>query len=207
MKFYIMQRNNEIIGSNDGSEKKGEKTIGNKFLAFIRFIKKYALISTTLIGLAAVFVVYVWKDSEGNKQKEEVIEMATIRLQEKNYELLTLLCKPLVWSIRSEMLRGNIEQVNIFTTDLVKEKNFQFIHLIEPFGTILISTNKRLEGQPAGTMFNTDILTTDSTIVRPAEDGKTLIVASPVMGYDKRLGTLILSYMSDEFHAEQALVH
>ena len=131
----------------------------------------------------------------------------TSEMVEKNHELLTLLCKPLVWSIRSEMLRGNIEQVNIFTTDLVKEKNFQYIHLIDPSGTFLVSTNKRLEGQAAGTMFNADILTTDSTTVRTAEDGKTLIVAAPVMGYDKRLGTLILSYMMDEFHAEKTLDH
>lgn len=179
---------------------KGEKT-GTGFKGLIKFIKTQQLIIAILMGLIAIICVYIWKDTAARKQKAAIIENASIRLMEKNNEMLVLLCKPLTWLTRSEMLRSNLEEISIFTSDLVKEKNFQYIHLIDPAGNVIISTNKKLEGQSAGEIFGQDILSTDSTIVRSGE-GNNLIVAAPVMGYDRRLGTLILNYSSEDFRAE-----
>jgi len=179
---------------------KGENN-GNTFKGLVRFVKKQQLLITILVGLIAIICVYIWKDTAARKQKETIVEKASLRLMEKNNEMLVLLCKPLIWVTRSEMLRNNLEEVSIFTADLVKEKNFQYIHLIDPEGNVIISTNKKLEGQPAGDLFGQDILSTDSTIVRPGE-GNSLIVAAPVMGYDRRLGTIILNYSAEDFEAE-----
>ena len=186
--------NIEPIPSSDTSEK--EERNG--------FIKKYPVITTVLIALLALVIVYFWKDVQGNKQRKAVIEQATIQLQNTNKEMLVLLCKPLVWNIRAELLRENVEQVVLFTNDMVKEKNLESIHLIKPSGEFMVSTNKKLEGQSAAGMFDAALLDTDSTIVVSTASGE-LIAASPVMGYDKKLCTLVLQYTPEAFNPDNDL--
>ena len=180
--------NIEPIGSTDTSPK--EEKIG--------FVRKYPVITTVLIALLALVIVYLWKDIQGKREREAVIEQATLQLQNTNKEMLVLLCKPLVWNIRAELLRENLEQVVLFTNDMVKEKNLEAIHLIKPLGEFMLSTNKKLEGQSAAGIFDVDILESDSTIVKSTANGE-LIAASPVMGYDKKLCTLVIQYLPATF--------
>lgn len=162
------------------------------------FIRKHPVISVLLFAILAIVVVYFWKDIEGKRERNAVIERATVQLQNQNKEMLTLLCKPMVWTIREELLRQNLEQVNLFTNDMVRGKNLESIHLIEPSGIFMVSTNKKLEGQTSGGLFDAALLATDSTMVVSQPDGK-LIAASPVMGYDKRLCTLVLQFQPEAF--------
>ena len=131
---------------------------------FMGFIKKYPIIFTALMGLLAVTIVYFFKDYQAKNQKAVIEKRATEQLEQNNHELLMLMCKPLVWSIRAEMLRGNLDQVNTFTSDLVKEKNFQFIHLVDPNGTIIVSTDKKMEGQSAIGFLDPALLGSDSVV-------------------------------------------
>lgn len=170
----------------------------------VSLIKKYPVITTALVGLIAVVAVYFWKDIQGNKQKAAIEQMAATQLKQNNETMLKLMAKPLVWSIRAEMLRGNMEQVNIFTSDLVKEKNFQFIYLVDPAGMIIVSTDKKMEGQPVGDMFAPALVQTDSVVVLNDERG-ILTMAAPVMGFDKRLAVIILNYAPQGFVNEKDL--
>lgn len=166
--------------------------------AFVEFIKNNPVLITAIIGLIAVAAMYFWKDIQGRKQKAAVEKMASQQLLQNNHEMLRLLAIPMVWSIRSEMLRGNLEQVNIFTKDLVKEKNFQFIHLVDPGGKIILSTDKKLEGQMAIGMFDPALVQTDSIKIVNTNN-EMLTLAVPVMGYDKQLALLIIKYTPVKF--------
>ncbi len=182
-------------------QKNADNNIGiddEKKNSFLLFIKKNPVLVTILMGILAVLVVYFWKDFEGERQRKEIIKVATLQIEEKNQEMMMLIAKPLVWSIRSEMLRGNLEQVDMFTTDMVRERNFQYIYLIEPNGNILISTDKKMEGQQFEEIFEQNILGVESRIVFPEEEN-ILIMAAPVMGYDRRLATLVVAYLAEEF--------
>ena len=187
----------------DNKEKKEQKNAetevdsdNEKKSSFLLFIKKNPVLVTVFIGIFAVLVVYFWKDIEGNRQQKEIIKTATLQLEEKNQEMLKLLSRPLVWGIRSEMLRGNMEQVNMFTTEMVRQPNFQYILLIEPDGNTLISTDKRMEGQQFEERYRQDVLRVESTVVFP-EDDDLLILAAPVMGFDRRLATLVVAYRAE----------
>lgn len=52
------------------------------------------------------------------------------------------MARPLVCSSRAEMLPGNLQQVNLFTVDLAKEQNFQFIYIVDKDCTIILPTDK-----------------------------------------------------------------
>ena len=182
-------------------QKNDENNMGSadeKKNSFLLFIKKNPVLVTVFIGILAVLVVYFWKDIEGNRQQNEIIKTATLQMEEKNQEMMMLIARPMVWSIRSEMLRGNLEQVDMFTTDMVRMRNFQFIYLIEPNGHILIATDKRMEGQQFEERFQQEILKVESTVVFQEEDNL-LVMAAPVMGYDRRLATLVVAYRAEEF--------
>ncbi len=187
-----METSERPAGFREGGEELKKDIIKTK-KSFFRFVKKYPALFVALIGIIAVGVVYFWKDTEGKKRTAAVEKKAAAQLLENNEEMLKLLTKPLIWSIRSEMLRGNLEQVDIFITDLVREKNFQYICLVGPNGDILVSTDKKLEGNPATGIVDATVINTDSVIVNRKEN-EMLIVASPVMGYDKRLGTIVFEY-------------
>ena len=190
---------NAVSGEVEGTNEKVEgtkvevKAKKKRPGTFRKFAKKHPLFTTIVCCLLAIVAVYFWKDIEGKREKNDVIEVATAKLDSANETMLKLLSKPLTWNIRSEMLRGNIDQVDLFLSDFVKENNFQFFMLVDPSGNVVLSTDKKLEGVPLEDSKLIELVNTDTTKVLKVEDG-TLIVAAPVMGYDSRLSTLIFGY-------------
>jgi len=163
-----------------------EKTISG-------FIKNNPVVLTVLLALLCVSAVYIWKEVQKNKQLAIIEKNALETLDQNNRELLTALSKPLIWSIRAEMLKGNLEQVNIYVKDMVKEKNFQLIQVIGADGNIALSTNKKLEGQKAATWYDSGMLNTDTIKIYSVKNNL-LIMYAPIMGYDKKLGVLVIEY-------------
>jgi len=165
----------------------------NRTFSIWRLIQNHPTISVLLLGIIAVVVVFIWKDISNNRQKSMIIKVATEQIESNQLDLMKIIAKPLVWNVRSEMLRGNMEQIDILISDLVKEKNFRYVHIIAPDGTVILSTNKSLEGKQIGGEVNPSLLVIESVPIAILSD-TTIVVASPVMGVDKRLATLILGY-------------
>ena len=148
------------------------------------FIKKKPVLPTVLLALVAVTAVYIWKDVQKNSQIALVEKKALEKLDQNNREMLTALSKPLIWSIRAEMLKGNLEQVNIYVKDIVKEKNFQVLQIIDPDGKVILSTNKKVEGKNANILYDSTMLSADAIKIYHS-DNNLLIMSAPIMGYDK----------------------
>ncbi|QMU26608.1 hypothetical protein [Adhaeribacter radiodurans] len=157
-----------------------------------------------LLILAAVFLVllasvWIWKTVQINNLKNEA---ATERQQLQNQaykmilttheEHLMHLAKPFVWAVRTEMLNKNISQVSQYANDLVKEKNFQSIVITNEKGIIVSATDKKLEGKDYANIGNKNYLSRSSTQVNRVKNQ--LITTSPIMGFNSRLGTAILTY-------------
>jgi len=145
--------------------------------------------------------LWIWKAAEIKNLKQEhdkrealLQQQAADLLRQADYRYLKLLAKPYVWAIRKEMMKGNIEAVNLYANDMVKEKNFQTITVADEKGVVVSSTNKKLEGKPYASVANAASLNSDSTVVSQTDNGA-VNVTSPVMGFNKRIGTLIFNYM------------
>ena len=76
--------------------------------------------------------------------------------------------------------------------------------MIDQEGKIIVSTDKKLEGQLATGMFEPALLQTDSVIVVNKDDGM-LTMAAPVMGFDKQLAVIVLNYAAPGFKNMNAL--
>jgi len=200
LKFFGVIMDDEQTKSSGvhGEEQNHATNITKSNSSFWQLIKKHSTITAVIIGLLVVVIVFLWKDMEIANQKSNIEKSAKTQIHVNQQELLKLVAKPFVWSIRTEMLRGNLEQVNILITDMVKEKNFIFIHLIEPNGNVLISTNKRIEGQQIGEEIDRKLLNVDSTVFAYNNQNE-FVVAAPVMGVDRRLAMLVFGYTPTEF--------
>ncbi len=95
-------------------------------------------------------------------------------------------------AMRSEMLKNNISQVNLYANELVKEKNFQKVVVTNDKGLVILSTNKKEEGEEFISTGKVNYLTIDTTAVENINDSL-VIMSSPVLGFNIRLGTLIIS--------------
>ncbi|MEO6327808.1 MAG: hypothetical protein ABIO55_02700 [Ginsengibacter sp.] len=153
-------------------------------------------------GVIIVFfaALWIWKAIEiknlklENEKKETLLrQKANELLSQSDYKYLKLLAKPYVWAIRTEMMKGNLDAVNLYANDMVKEKSFQTISVVDDKGMVISSTNKKLEGKAYASVGNAAYLSNDSTLVNKI-DAATLEVSSPVMGFNKRIGTLIFDY-------------
>ena len=159
----------------------------------------YRFIIIGVLILAGV-ILYFYKNYEIKQAKENLTVQADSLIIKQNKRMLMLTAKPLVWAIRSEMLRNNLDEINVFTTDLVKEKNIQDISLLNTDGKIINSTNKKLEGTIASADYKS-YLTVDSVTVLNTSDSVARVIA-PVMGYQSKLGVIILNYKIERFNPE-----
>ncbi|MDQ4140913.1 MAG: hypothetical protein M3142_10350 [Bacteroidota bacterium] len=157
-----------------------------------------------LMILTAVFLVllagiWIWKSIQINNLKKEAArekqmlqDQASKMIVTAHEEHLTHLAKPFVWAVRTEMLNKNISQVSQYANDLVKEKNFQSIVITNEKGTIISATDKKIEGKDYTTIGNQNYLSGNSTRVNQVKDQ--LVMSSPIMGFNSRLGTAIITY-------------
>lgn len=151
-----------------------------------------------LLFLCTSLAVYFWKEYQIQQTKETIIYRASEQLTLSNRHMLKTFVKPLVWTVRAEMLRNNLEGVSILTNDLVTDRQLKLISLIDTEGKIIISSNKGYESKPSTDLYPAYLLLTDSIVILP-KSNNVWILSSPVMGYDKRIGTLIIDYTPSLF--------
>jgi hypothetical protein len=98
------------------------------------------------------------------------------------------LISSLTWAVRSEMTRDNLEQVNTYFIQLIKEPSMESIQLINhSTGEVLLSTNKKDEGK---------IITDDFILGAKAPQSiikeDKIQSAAPVFGLSQQLGVLVI---------------
>ncbi|RVT98432.1 hypothetical protein EOD41_16710 [Mucilaginibacter limnophilus] len=160
---------------------------------------KRTVLITIVIALVLIGALWVWKSIEIGHLKEQAAtenqalkKAADEKIVQVHSDHLKLLAKPFVWALRTEMLQGNLNQVNLYMSDLVKEKNIQRVVIANNKGIIVASTNKKDEGQQFATIGKAAAAATDETSIEAA--GHVLTMTSPVMGFNNRLGTLLIRY-------------
>ncbi|EOR93347.1 hypothetical protein ADIARSV_3426 [Arcticibacter svalbardensis MN12-7] len=162
--------------------------------------KAKGILITIVIALVLLSGIFIWKTIEINslkknaaKDRQTLTEQANTQIVQSHEAHLKLLAKPFVWAIRTEMMQGNISQVNLYMNEMVKEKNFQSIVVVNDKGVIVSSTDKKNEGKPFSTIGKSTDLRSNGTNLVNLNDS-VLVMTSPIMGFNNRLGTLYVKY-------------
>lgn len=158
------------------------------------------LLITIVIAIILIAGIWIWKavqignvEKKARSERQALIEAATKQIVQAHATHLNLLAKPYVWAVRADMMRNNLNQINLFSNDLVKEENFQRIVIANDKGIIVSSTNKKDEGEPFSSVGKDAGLTNNNTTVENMHDSL-LIMTTPIMGFNTRLGTLLIKY-------------
>ena len=99
----------------------------------------------------------------------------------------------LAWAVRGEMIRGNLDQVDQFFTEIVKLPGTERVLLADASGTVRVATDRRHLGAALTTLVPVEATLADTVEVRVQAAGPKLLVI-PVMGLNSRLGTVVVSY-------------
>jgi len=168
--------------------------------------KKNAYFIVILIGL--ILIMYLWKGiAVKNVQRQmeakqvETIEKAQQIVTEKTRYLLRLTTTTFVWAIRKEMLRENYEQINEYLNQLVKEPRIKQILVVKSDGVVAVSTDKKLEGVAFSSLYPSELMQKDEIEFVDDQNGNILIL-SPIMGLNKKLGTLLMVYEAERMNVD-----
>ncbi len=167
------------------------------------------IMMTIAIAVILIAALWIWKAIQIHQLKKQfqadqmaqmqraaddqhrLQENTTAQIDKLTQTHLALLGKPFSWAVRSELLTSNLKQIDFYMTDMVKGQYIQKIVIADPSGRVLLSTNKKDEGQMFLRPGLPSYLNTDSIAVTKVNDSL-LQMISPVMGFNKRLGTIIL---------------
>ena len=181
------------------AKKKQQNTGGVQKTTFMQkswnVIKKHPLSFVLFIALVVCVVWATYRINSDKKQYEkDKIELTTkYEIQIDSLELKSIEFSSTVfsWSVRSELLRENVENLNQLLTVYVKESNANLVQLVNLEDKIItISSDKQYEGNSFVIPANTD-LTKQRTVV---SDSK-MTVYTPVMGYTGSIGLLIVEIL------------
>ncbi|ABI59520.1 MULTISPECIES: hypothetical protein [Nitrosomonas] len=164
-----------------------------------------------LVFLGVLLLVFVWKQIAVN-QAESRLEKGQAELALKLEQESTALVKKareyadsqynkeeerfgqvLAWAVRGELIRNNLDQIDQYLSELVRTKDTERVVLISDEGKLLVSTDKRLITEDASNLYPKEILDLQTITVKSDVAGKKLLVV-PVMGLNKRMATIIISY-------------
>lgn len=165
---------------------------------------KKTILIIVVVALVLLAAIWIWKEvqirnvqSRAKQDQEALKVQATKVIARSHEEHLKLLAKPFVWALRTEMMQGNMNQVNLYLNDMVKEKNIQRIVIADTKGLIVASTNKKDEGKPFSTISKAEYMAGNNTTINNNNDS-IIVMSSPIMGFNSRLGTLMIAYKIPE---------
>jgi len=164
-----------------------------------------------LVFLGALLLVFVWKQIAVNQAESRLEKgQAELALQlEQESDALVKKAreyadkqynkeeerfgKVLAWAVRDQLIRSNLDQVDQYLSELVRTKDTERVDLISDEGKLLVSTDKRLITEEASNLYPKEILDLQTITVKSDVAGKKLLIV-PVMGLNKRMATIIISY-------------
>lgn len=169
-------------------------SVWNRFLKSVSAFLKRNFLTVCLV--LAIVGVYLWGNYKVNRLEREyaantgkLVTMDKIRVDSLSLANAQLTTKVFGWAVRSELLRGNVENAELFLNGLIKEQNIEQIDLIDPnTQKIIKSTNKKDEGTA---ITNPAVLGTDKQITQ-SHDNLGYTIINPVMGLDSKIGILVV---------------
>ena len=178
-----------------------------EWMAQIPTMQLPAKYAGVLIGL--IIVVIAWKmiavsKVESDMAKKLESERAIITQQAREYADQQYVKEEerfgqvLSWAVRGELIRNNVDQIDQYLSEIVRMKDTERVVLIGEDGQLLVSTDKRLEEAKGTEIFPKEILNLQKISVRSDVDGKKILVV-PVMGLNKKIATLVVSYKQPKF--------
>ncbi|WP_316809669.1 hypothetical protein [Pedobacter agri] len=161
-------------------------------------------IKTFLISLAASILIILSLWVSKSIERKAIIEISqrqsqlykrtiSARLDTTLKSQLLVFSKPLVWAIRTEVLKGDRKAVNTYLDQLATMQNFKDASVIDNYGVIIASSKKSEIGHLYSTFYNINFLSKDSARLN-TQSGNSIIITSPIFERDRKVASLSIHY-------------
>jgi len=173
-------------------DEENEKDKPKKQSRLIGFVFRHKMFFTLLLIIAVILAYHMIRinslESEFAAKTVTLKKEYTLKIDSMKIANLQQTIRVFSWAVRSELNRNNLEEVNQFFLNFVKEKGIRMIDLVNPEnGTIILSTDKKNEGE---IMNDRQIM--DVTDLKVFADSTQLKVVVPIMGLNVKNGVLIV---------------
>ena len=152
------------------------------------FWTRFLLVINLLVIVSLAGGIF-WMRYQSDEKQHKLTEQAEIRYLNLQRQEMKLFSLPLAWSVRKELMRSNYDQIDEYFNELIKKKGFGIIMLIDPSGTIKVSTDRKLQGSSFSRLFPGMNLGTSELISYPLQQRKNMFLV-PVMGLNDKIGTI-----------------
>ncbi len=189
------EEKNNLAETNDSEPIKKQSKFKGKLVAFFKNNKAATVLTVLLL------VVFVWfsikiriNEKKFNNEKTQLITQYESKIDSLKIKHLKFATEVFSWSVRSELLRNNTENLNQLLTVFVKESGADLVQLVNSEDKmVLLSSDKKFEGVSYSGLLNFEI---KKTVV--LEDGGVVKIITPVMGFNKMIGILIVELKSSK---------
>lgn len=159
----------------------------------LSFWKRSLLVALPL-ALALLFGGIYLTRYLGEQRAKELIVLAESRSVVQQRQDIQLFALPLAWSVRKELMRANYDQIDDYFNELIQRKGFGVIMLLDPSGTIKVSTDRKLQGSSFLLRYPRMTLQAPVQVSYALPEGGKSMFLVPVMGLNSRLGTIAFIY-------------
>ncbi|MCO5252262.1 MAG: hypothetical protein M9949_12715 [Candidatus Kapabacteria bacterium] len=166
-----------------------DEKISNKFVAFLKNNIISSFLAIILVAVVIWFSVKISiNESNFENEKSQLIAVYESKIDSLQIKHLEFATEVFSWSVRSELLRNNTENLSQLLTVFVKESGADLVQLINPEDKmVLLSSDKKFEGNTYSGNLDFE---SDNLIV--SKEGGDVKIITSVMGFNNKIGVLIV---------------
>jgi hypothetical protein len=156
-----------------------------------------------------LIVMWIWKGiavrgverqvekerAELAQQRDELEQRLREESAQRIEETLRLMGVPLGWAIRTEAISDDYDQIEEYAARLIKEPRVERVVFVNSDGNVQMSTDRKLQGEPASSFYGN--LASRNDIALQQEESGDYQLMVPILGYNSRLGSLIVTIAAD----------
>jgi hypothetical protein len=169
-------------------------------------IRSKLCLGVILLLLIVATGIFIWKLISENQmirnmesQRITLIERSQEFLDRKTTDMLELMAVPFVWAVRREMIRNNYDQINEYLTQFVKNPSIKSVVVVVEDAIIAVATDKKQEGRSFSSYYPHEYLTAEEIEI-VVDDDRYIQVIAPIMGLNRRIGTLLITFIYEKIN-------
>jgi len=171
------------------NQKERQSKFRDKLIAFLKKNK-----AASVLGLL-LLIVFIWfsvklrmNERKFNNERTQLITQYESTIDSLQIKHLKFATEVFSWSVRSELLRSNTENLNQLLSVFVRESGADLVQIInQEDNMVLLSSDKKFEGIKYSGLLNFEI---KNTVVK--EEGGLMKIITPIMGFNNMIGILIV---------------
>jgi hypothetical protein len=158
----------------------------------VSFYKKHAV--SLLLG-GALLISILWgvlsAQRTAKRYEKQITELTTrhaAMMDSMQIQQGEMFISALSWATRSELMRENMDQVNSYFVEALKNKSIEVVRVVNhTSGKVILSTNKKDEGTDTS-----DEFVRNAKEISSRTEGSTVTFVAPIFGFNQQIGVLVI---------------